>query len=66
MVTEVISTLLKSKSRILKKKASTPSTQTPLGNTTDVENILTDIKVLLVEDNKINMLLAKTYQKNYY
>jgi hypothetical protein len=54
--------IIKVKSRILKKKASTPSTQTLLGNTTD-ENILTDIKVLLVEDNKINMLLAKTLIK---
>jgi hypothetical protein len=54
--------IIKVKSRILKKKASTPSTQTPLG-TTDAENILTDIKVLLVEDNKINMLLAKTLSK---
>jgi PAS domain S-box-containing protein len=55
--------IIKVKKSNPKKKASTPSTQTPLGNTTDAENILTDIKVLLVEDNKINMLLAKTLIK---
>lgn len=55
--------IIKVKKSNHKKKASTPSTQTLLGSTMDAENILTDIKVLLVEDNKINMLLAKTLIK---
>ena len=32
-------------------------------NTTEVANVLSNLKVLLVEDNKINMLLAKTLVK---
>ena len=55
--------IIKVKKSNPKKKISTPSTQTLVGSAMDAENILTDIKVLLVEDNKINMLLAKTLIK---
>lgn len=55
--------IIKVKKSNPKKKISIPSTQTPQANTTDAVNSLSDIKVLLVEDNKINMLLAKTLIK---
>ncbi len=55
--------IIKVKKSNPKKKTSIPSSQTSQVNTMDAENILTDIKVLLVEDNKINMLLAKTLIK---
>ena len=55
--------IIKVKKSNPKKKISIPSTQTPQVNTTNAVNSLTNIKVLLVEDNKINMLLAKTLIK---
>ena len=55
--------IIKVKKSNPKKKTSIPSSQTSQVNIMDAENILTDIKVLLVEDNKINMLLAKTLIK---
>ena len=55
--------IIKVKKSNRKKNAVNSLVKKSQENATDHENVLSDIKVLLVEDNKINMLLAKTLIK---